>query len=51
MHVRFGEDLIVAKLGAHRIPNFGDDIELAMNTEAIHVFDPETELTVLHTGE
>jgi multiple sugar transport system ATP-binding protein len=51
VHVRCGEDLIVAKLGAHRIPNFGDDIELAMNTEAIHVFDPETELTVLHTGE
>jgi multiple sugar transport system ATP-binding protein len=51
VHARCGEDLIVAKLGAHRIPNFGDDISLIMNTEAVHVFDPDTELTVLHTGE
>mgnify|MGYP001814352024 FL=1 len=51
IHVRCGDDLIVAKLGAHRIPRFGDDIDLTINTEAVHVFDPDTELTILHTGE
>jgi len=51
VHVRCGDELIVAKLNAHRIPRFGEEIELTMNTEAIHVFDPDTEMTVLHTGE
>jgi multiple sugar transport system ATP-binding protein len=43
IHVRCADDLIVAKLGAHRIPAFGEEIELAMNGDAIHLFDPDTE--------
>jgi len=46
VHVRCGEDLVVAKLGAHRIPGFGDEMELEINNEAIHLFDPETELNL-----
>ena len=46
IHVRCAEDLLVAKLGAHRIPGFGEEIELAMNGEAIHLFDPDTELSL-----
>jgi multiple sugar transport system ATP-binding protein len=43
IHVRCAGDLIVAKLGAHRIPGFGEEIDLAMNGDAIHLFDPDTE--------
>jgi len=43
VHFRCGEDMIIAKLGAHRIPAFGEPIELAMNCDAIHLFDPQTE--------
>ena len=46
VHVRCGEDLVVAKLGAHRIPGFGDEMELEINNEAVHLFDPETELNL-----
>jgi multiple sugar transport system ATP-binding protein len=46
VHVRCGEDLIVAKLGAHRIPAFGDEMELEMNNHAVHLFDPDTELSL-----
>jgi multiple sugar transport system ATP-binding protein len=43
VHFRCGEDMIIAKLGAHRIPRFSERIELVMNCDAIHLFDPETE--------
>jgi multiple sugar transport system ATP-binding protein len=43
VHFRSGEDVIIAKLGAHRIPGFGEQIELAMNCDAMHLFDPRTE--------
>jgi multiple sugar transport system ATP-binding protein len=43
VHFRCGEDMIIAKLGAHRIPRFNEQIELVMNCNAIHLFDPETE--------
>jgi multiple sugar transport system ATP-binding protein len=43
VHFRCGDDMIIAKLGAHRIPQFGEDIRLVMNCEAIHLFDPLTE--------
>ncbi|HSG63683.1 MAG TPA: ATP-binding cassette domain-containing protein, partial [Gammaproteobacteria bacterium] len=43
VHARCGEDMIVAKLAAHRVPGFGEDIELAMNCDAIHLFDKDTE--------
>jgi len=43
VHFRCGEDMVIAKLGAHRIPGFGEQIDLAMNCDAIHLFDPSTE--------
>ena len=43
VHLRSGDDLVIAKLGAHRIPRFGERIDLDMNCEAIHLFDLETE--------
>ena len=46
VHVRCGDDLVVAKLGAHRIPGFGDEMELEINNSAAHLFDPETELNL-----
>ncbi|MGD8977020.1 MAG: sn-glycerol-3-phosphate ABC transporter ATP-binding protein UgpC [Gammaproteobacteria bacterium] len=46
IHVRCGDDMIVAKLGAHRIPRYGEDIELVMRSDAIHLFDPDTELSL-----
>ncbi|MGB5211077.1 MAG: sn-glycerol-3-phosphate ABC transporter ATP-binding protein UgpC [Gammaproteobacteria bacterium] len=46
IHVRCGEDAIVAKLGAHRIPGYGEEIELVMRSDAMHLFDPDTELSL-----
>jgi multiple sugar transport system ATP-binding protein len=43
VHFRSGEDLVIAKLGAHRIPRFGEQVSLVMNCDAIHLFDPQTE--------
>ena len=43
VHFRSGDDMVIAKLGAHRIPGFGEQIDLAMNCDAIHLFDPQTE--------
>ena len=39
VHVRIGGELIIGKLGAHRIPCFGDVVELAIDSEALHLFD------------
>ena len=43
VHFRCGDDVIIAKLGAHRIPGFGDQVDLVLNAEAMHLFDPQTE--------
>jgi multiple sugar transport system ATP-binding protein len=43
VHVRCGEDAVVAKLGAHQLPAYGDSISLAMHSDAVHLFDPDTE--------
>jgi multiple sugar transport system ATP-binding protein len=43
VHARCGEDMVVAKLGAHRIPTFGESIRLEMDCGALHLFDPTTE--------
>ena len=43
IHIRCADNLIVAKLGAHRIPSFGEEVELDLAGDAIHLFDPETE--------
>jgi multiple sugar transport system ATP-binding protein len=43
VHFRCADDLIIAKLGAHRIPGFGEQVNLALDCDAIHLFDPESE--------
>ena len=43
VHLTCGEDRIVAKLGAHRVPSFGEQMELVMDCNAVHLFDPDTE--------
>jgi multiple sugar transport system ATP-binding protein len=43
VHFRCGADMVIAKLGAHRIPGFGEQVSLVMNCDAIHLFDPQTE--------
>jgi multiple sugar transport system ATP-binding protein len=39
-HLRIGADLVVARLEAHRAPRFGEVIEMALNCDALHLFDP-----------
>ena len=46
VHCRCADDIVVAKLGAHRIPGYGEDIEREMRGDAIHIFDPDTELSL-----
>jgi len=46
IHVHCGDDAIVAKLGAHRIPGYGEEVELVMRSDEIHLFDPDTELSL-----
>jgi multiple sugar transport system ATP-binding protein len=43
VHVRVGDELMVAKLDPHRAPRMGDPIELVVELEALHLFDAETE--------
>ncbi len=40
---RLGEELVAAKLQPHRAPRFGDELELAVELDEIHLFDSETE--------
>jgi len=47
VHVRVNDDLIIAKLGTHlRMPDYGQNMRLALDANAIHLFNPETELRV-----
>jgi multiple sugar transport system ATP-binding protein len=39
-HLRIGPDLVVARLEAHRAPRFGAVFEVALNCDALHLFDP-----------
>jgi multiple sugar transport system ATP-binding protein len=43
VHVRVAEELIIGKLGAGRIPTFGETVELGMDCDAIHLFDKESQ--------
>ncbi len=43
VHVRSGEDRILAKLETDVLPEMGQKIRLALNGEKIHLFDPQTE--------
>jgi multiple sugar transport system ATP-binding protein len=44
VHGRVGEELILCKLGPHRVPEAGSRLEVAIELEKMHVFDAETEL-------
>jgi multiple sugar transport system ATP-binding protein len=43
VHVRSGEERILAKLETDVLPAIGQKIRLALNGEKIHLFDPQTE--------
>jgi multiple sugar transport system ATP-binding protein len=43
VHVRSGEERILAKLEAYELPEIGQKIRLALNGEKIHLFNPQTE--------
>jgi len=43
LHGRAGEDLIVAKLDPSHVPAPGDRVDVAVELDALHFFDPETE--------
>lgn len=51
VHARCGQDMLVAKLGAHRIPRYGEVVELEMDCDSIHLFDPESGLSLLRKKE
>ena len=44
VHVRVGEDLVIAKLDPRRVPAFGELIDLRVDGAAIHLFDRDTEV-------
>lgn len=44
IHARVNEELIIAKLGSHQtLPDYGQNVELALDADALHLFNPETE--------
>jgi multiple sugar transport system ATP-binding protein len=47
VHFRCGEDIVIAKLGAHRIPRFNERVDLALNAQMLHLFDPQTEQRIV----
>ena len=44
VHGRFGEEVLVFKLGPHRVPDAGSRLNVAIELDTMHVFDAETEL-------
>jgi len=51
VHLRAGEDLIVATLDPSFVPRMGDAIDLVVELETLHLFDPETELRIAAARE
>ncbi len=43
VHGRVGDDLLIAKVDPHRAPRMGDDLALALETDAVHLFDAASE--------
>ncbi|MGH9458621.1 MAG: ABC transporter ATP-binding protein [Thermoanaerobaculia bacterium] len=43
VHARVGEDLFVASADPHRAPAVGEDVELRLEIERLHLFDATTE--------
>ena len=50
VHARAGEDLIVAKLDPSFVPRMGDAVDLVVELDALHLFDPESELRLSAAG-
>jgi multiple sugar transport system ATP-binding protein len=46
VHARSGKERILARLETHQLPQMGQTIRLALNGEKIHLFDPQTELSL-----
>jgi multiple sugar transport system ATP-binding protein len=44
VHLRIGTELLIAKLDTRRIPRNGEVVEVALNCDALHLFDPATGL-------
>jgi multiple sugar transport system ATP-binding protein len=44
VHGRLGEEVLLCKLGPHRVPEAGSRLDVAIELESVHVFDAETEL-------
>jgi multiple sugar transport system ATP-binding protein len=44
VHGRVGEEVLLCKLGPHRVPQAGSRLEVAIELEKVHVFDAGTEL-------
>jgi len=43
VHVRLGEDVLVAAFDAHNMPKVGETIELVVELDALHLFDATSE--------
>jgi multiple sugar transport system ATP-binding protein len=43
VHVRLGEDVLVAAFDAHNMPKIGETIDLVVELDALHLFDAGTE--------
>ncbi|MEJ2602079.1 MAG: sn-glycerol-3-phosphate ABC transporter ATP-binding protein UgpC [Gammaproteobacteria bacterium] len=44
IHARVNDELLIAKLGSHQtLPDYGQSMQLALDADAIHLFNPETE--------
>jgi multiple sugar transport system ATP-binding protein len=44
VHIRLGDDLLVAAFDSHNMPRVGDTIEVIIELDAMHLFDAGTEL-------
>jgi multiple sugar transport system ATP-binding protein len=44
VHIRIGDDLLVAAFDSHNMPRVGDTIEVIIELDAMHLFDTGTEL-------
>ncbi|HEX9983009.1 MAG TPA: sn-glycerol-3-phosphate ABC transporter ATP-binding protein UgpC [Thermoanaerobaculia bacterium] len=44
VHVRVGDDLLVATFDSHNTPRIGETIELLIELESLHLFDAATEI-------
>jgi multiple sugar transport system ATP-binding protein len=44
VHLRAGEELLVASFDAHDMPQIGDQLDLVVELESMHLFDADTQL-------